>query len=364
MTIESSLRHLWGVQTDYIVVGQGLCGTWLSYYLMRAGASVVVVDPGFVGAASAAASGIINPITGKRLARQWMGERILPFAKEAYRALGDELSLTLATELSIHTFFSTAEEASFFEAKATAMEDGLLSFGSHMAAADNFNSHYGIGSIHPALLVEVRRLLEAWREVLIRQHSIMHEAFDWDDCKLGEDGVRYRDIRAKAVIDCSGPASASNPNFKRLPFALNKGEAIIASIPHLPREGIYKYAHLSIVPWEPDQFWIGSTFDWNFTDALPTAAFRHKAESILSQWLKLPYTIQEHFAAVRPATVTRDAFAGLHPHHPQLGLLNGMGSKGCSLAPFLAHNFAQHLTAGQPMIAQVELSRYARVLGG
>jgi glycine/D-amino acid oxidase-like deaminating enzyme len=164
------------------------------------------------------------------------------------------------------------------------------------------------------------------------------------------------------VIDCSGPAFAANMYFSRLPFALNKGEAIIASIPGLPRDAIYKYAQRSIVPWEEDRFWIGSTFDWDFTDEYPTEAFRARTVQTLAQWLRLPYELHEHFAAIRPATVTRDAFSGLHPMQPRVGILNGMGSKGCSLAPFLAHNLAAHLLQGAPLIPQVDVARYARVL--
>src|SRR5690606_5343411 len=148
------------------------------------------------------------------------------------------------------------------------------------------------------------------------------------DGAFGESGVRYGDISAKAVLDCSGAAAASGPFFHALPFALNKGEAIIADIPGLPRGAVYKHAHLSIVPWQDGHFWLGSTFDWNFTDALPTAAFRQKAENILTQWLRLPVRFLEHFAAIRPATVTRDAFAGMHPQHSAVGILNGFGSKG------------------------------------
>ena len=351
------------MQTDYLIIGQGLCGTWLSYYLLREGASVIVIDKGTGGAASQAASGIINPITGKRLARQWLGDTILPFAKKAYEALSSEMSVPLAAETSIHTFFSQAEEALLFEQKAAKAEDELLHYGSYLEAVELFNSHYGIGTIHPALLVDVRALLDGWRAVLAARSVLLPEAFSWEDCVLTEGGVNYKGISAKAVIDCSGAASASNSYFRQLPFALNKGEAIIASIPGLPRNAIYKYAQLSIVPWSADHFWIGSTFDWEFTDELPTPAFRQKAERILGQWLRLPYTFHEHFAAVRPATVTRDAFAGLHPQHRRLGLLNGMGSKGCSLAPFLAHNFAQHLVHGLPLIPQTDLGRYAGALG-
>lgn len=351
------------MHVDYIIIGQGLCGTWLSYYLLKEGASVLVIDQSAPNrSASAAASGLINPITGKRLARQWMAGTILPFAERAYRTFGEQLGTSLIQQVPIHTFFSRAEEAAFFEQKATSTHDELLSVNGTVAGAEHFNDHYGVGTIYPASLIYLHPFISGWRGMLTDRHILREEIFDWSLCEHADNAVSYKDVRAKGVIDCGGAAAAHHPYFHRLPFALNKGEAIIASIPHLPRNAVYKYDTLSIVPWSEDRFWLGSTFDWDFRDELPTAAFRQKAEGILQQWLRLPYIIHEHFAAIRPATVTRDAFAGMHPQQPWLGIMNGMGSKGCSLAPFLANNFAQHLLDGMPLIAQVDVARYTRVL--
>lgn len=196
------------MRTDYLILGQGLCGTWLSYYLLAAGASVLVVDEGASVSASSLASGIINHITGKRLARQWLGDTILPFAAAAYAEIGSTLGVKLAGETSIHTFFSGAEEATFFEAKAAAADD-LLHYGNRVAGAEHFNYHYGIGTIHPALLVDVRALLRGWREQLISRAALVEARFDWADCTLNGAGIRWNGIEAKAVIDCSGAASAS-----------------------------------------------------------------------------------------------------------------------------------------------------------
>jgi glycine/D-amino acid oxidase-like deaminating enzyme len=351
------------MHVDYIIVGQGLCGTWLSYYLMKEGAQVLVIDKSApVASASAAASGLINPITGKRLARQWLGDTIFPFAVDAYTEIGDLLQASLISMLPIHTFFSTADEASFFEQKATGTHGELLTFNGRVEGLEHFNDYYGTGTIYPAGLVNLKALINGWREVLSTKDALREEVFNWDQCEPDGHRVRYMDIKASAIIDCSGAAGAGQAYFSRLPFALNKGEAIIASIPGLPRNAIYKYATLSIVPWSDSTFWLGSTFDWDFTDELPTMAFRQKTEHILSQWLRLPYALHEHFAAIRPATVTRDAFVGMHPQYPWLGVLNGMGSKGCSLAPFLADNFAQHLLHDAPLIAQMDVKRYARAL--
>src|SRR5207237_742222 len=121
-----------------------------------------------------------------------------------------------------------------------------------------------------------------------------------------------RNIIADKIIFCDGADGTSNPFFKNLPYAPNKGEAIIARIPALSRDHIYKQG-VSIVPWKEDFFWVGSTYEWNFTDALPSTAFKDKIASFLSYFLKIPFEIVDHLASVRPANLERRPFVGMHP---------------------------------------------------
>ncbi|QES87747.1 FAD-dependent oxidoreductase [Rhizosphaericola mali] len=60
------------MNVDFIVVGQGVCGTFLSYYLLEKGFSVIVVDQFRENTASQIASGVINPVTGRRIVKTWM----------------------------------------------------------------------------------------------------------------------------------------------------------------------------------------------------------------------------------------------------------------------------------------------------
>ena len=54
------------MEVDYVIVGQGIAGTMLSYYLLQQGNTVIVVDEFNPNSASQVASGVINPVTGRR----------------------------------------------------------------------------------------------------------------------------------------------------------------------------------------------------------------------------------------------------------------------------------------------------------
>jgi len=66
----------------------------------------------------------------------------------------------------------------------------------------------------------------------------------------------------------------------------------------------------------------------------------------------------DHVAGIRPATLERRPFVGLHPQDQRLGLFNGMGTKGCSLAPYFARQLVQHTSNGSPIHPEAALTRF------
>lgn len=109
-------------------------------------------------------------------------------------------------------------------------------------------------------------------------------------------------------------------------------------------------------------WWLGSSYAWKFDNPDPSQEFRERTELLLKDWLKLPFTIIEQLAGIRPATLERRPFAGLHPLYPEIGILNGMGTKGCSLAPFFAKELVQFLCHQKPIHPEAAISRYQKIL--
>ena len=71
------------MEVDYLLIGQGISGTWLSYYLRKEGKSFMVIDNDSPVASSRIAAGVINPVTGRRHVEVWMANEILPLALQS-----------------------------------------------------------------------------------------------------------------------------------------------------------------------------------------------------------------------------------------------------------------------------------------
>jgi glycine/D-amino acid oxidase-like deaminating enzyme len=197
--------------------------------------------------------------------------------------------------------------------------------------------------------VHLQQLLLLWRTKLAEMNLLVGQNFDMEAADIGQHSVQFADITAEKVIFCDGVASILNPFFQLLPFAPNKGEALIIKAEGLTNEHVFKKGML-LVPFGNDNlYWVGSSYQWAFDNDQPSTLFLDKTTALLKQWLKVPFQIETHKAAVRPATLERRPFVGFHPLQNNVGILNGMGTKGSSLAPFFAHQLVQHLVYGFPI---------------
>ncbi|MBC7651431.1 MAG: FAD-binding oxidoreductase [Deinococcales bacterium] len=347
---------------DYIIVGQGVAGTFLSWYLINTGKKVLVIDNPKPFTASKVASGVINPVTGRRIVRTWMIETLMPFAVDAYTAIGKQLGVSIISQKNILDFHPTPQMMLAFKERLPEESDYLRVPTNKAEYQQYFNITFGIGEINPCYLVDVTILLNQWRKFLLNQNALLEEVFDINQLITQNlEFITYKGFSASKIIFADGAVGADNSYFKLLPYAKNKGQAIIAEIPDLPRTNIFKQG-ITIVPWQNDLWWIGSTYEWDFKDLHPSVDFRNKVENQLQHWLKLPYKIVDHIAAERPANLERRPFVGLHPMYPNIGIFNGMGTKGCSLAPYFAKQFTNNLIDNSLINPFVNVQRFAKIL--
>jgi len=347
---------------DVLIIGQGISGTFLSYYLQKEGKSFLVIDNNYSRSPSKIAAGIINPVTGRRLVTVWMVEDVLPFAWKAYQAIGHDLEITAISQKSIIDFFPNPFMRESFLQKIETGDKYVHAFPEQNHFNSYFNYDLGCGEIRPVYTAHLETLLPAWRSHLQKENVLIEEDFEIGNLKVEPGEIHYKDIIAEKIIFCDGTGSFENRYFKKLPFAPNKGEALVAEIPSLPDTHIYKKGMMIVPMAEKDLFWIGASYIWDFDNAEPTEAFRESTEQALKQWLKIPFKIVEHRSGLRPATLERRPFVGIHPLHPPIGILNGMGTKGCSLAPFFAKQLTDNLVYQVPIAKDADVNRFVKIL--
>ena len=346
-----------GSHYDIIIVGQGICGTVLTSALMEQHQKVLVIDDGSKKAASKIASGVINPVTGRRIVKTWQIDTVMPAAVRMYQALEKKLGTSIVKQCNIINFHPSEQMQKAFEDRIAEDPTYLSTQPLPNTIAAAFEAPFGHTVIDPCWLVNLENLLHYWRQNLIEKKAFIEDVFDFKKLDNKADHIVYDKYTANKIIFCEGAKGQENPYFKQLPFAPNKGEALLVKINGLDNRYIYKKA-VSIVPWKNAVFWVGSNYEWDNYNDDPSPSFKEKTITALNEWLTIPYEVIDHIAGIRPANTQRRPFIGMHPVFKNIGIFNGMGTKGCSLAPYFAEQMTKHILNQTPIDNEATIDRF------
>ena len=158
---------------------------------------------------------------------------------------------------------------------------------------------------------------------------------------------------------CRGFDAVSDPWFGGIRFNAAKGEILTLRVPGLAEDRVV-HRGLWLAPTGGDVFRAGSTYEWDDLTSAPTAAGRAEIESRLRAFLRLPFEVIDHLAAVRPVIDAGFPVLGRHPRFPRLAYFNGLGSKGSLIAPFFAEQLAACLAGEREVDSEVDVRRVFR----
>lgn len=337
---------------DSIIVGQGVAGTVLAFEHHRQGRTFHIVDAGFERGSSFAAAGLMNPVTGRRIVKTWMFDALWPAALDTYHAFEREFDVRVLQKLTLTRCFRTAGEENDFLAKA-----GDEHFKNLITAGDwpdrwhdLFKKPFACGLTNEVYQLELPVLLQVWRQHLRALGAISEEVFDFSQLDIGDGGVRYKGVEAARLYFCEGYRVHENPFFSFLPMRPNRGEALLIPSDNRLGDAVVKQGEVALVPLQNGSIWVGTFNQQNTTDATPTEVGYHHIAEGLRDVMMHPPDITGHVAGIRPAIKDRRPVAGAHPQHPNLFVLNGLGTKGVSLAPFLAKKLLDGSWADMPEV--------------
>ena len=343
---------------DFVIIGQGLAGSLLGYELLKAGKKVLIVNAFEGDICSHAGAGIMHPVTGRRLVKHWKADTLIPFAKKKYRELENELGNKLFYEMPILEVYTSIKNRNDWMGRSS--EQGFEAYMGEEASAASLEKYYETDAggifINGSGYLDMQALMDSLYEFFQMKNAYLKDFFREKSVDFEDGYAVWGDIFSRLIIDCTGWDAADSRFFKHLPFLPVKGEILDIYCKDLPQDYIVN-REMFVLPVGNHRFRVGSTYEWDFKHDLTTEKGKEEITGFLEKFLKMKYEITDHKAGVRPATQDRRPFIGIHPEHPNIGIFNGLGTKGAMLAPYYAKQFADFLTTGSAIDEEVNVRR-------
>lgn len=346
------------MNVDFLIVGQGVAGSVLAWTLDQRGCSVLLADDPALPSASGVAAGIVNPLTGRKLVRTWKADELFPFLHQFYRHVENELSVRFFHPRIIYRpFRSIAEKTSYL---ALVAEPDIRQYVTGSTDNESYspfiNNSFGGLEVSQAGWVDLTEFVRIIKGYFIKKNQYFEGSVKFTDLTIKPEFVEWKGLQINKVIFCDGAQGRENPLFDWLPYNPVKGQILTAvaegySIKNIVNQGLF------ILPVREGLIRIGATYSWHDLDWQTTDEARVFLEAKVRDLLKSPYQVVAQQAGIRPSTKDRRPFVGMHPDHPAVGIFGGMGTKGVSLAPYLAEQFTRHLIDGEDLASEANISR-------
>ncbi len=346
------------MQTDFIIVGGGLAGSLLAWQLLLQEKKVVIIDKFNNSVASQVSAGIFLPITGRRIVRTWMADELLAEVKTLFTELGKLNGETYLHEMPVVEIPASVKEWNEWQQRASSPDiSKYISRFLEPNTIESIHCPYGAIELKNSGYLNISKCVNFLRKLYLDKEILIEEKFNFADLQYS-DKINYKDIKADKIIFCEGAEGVNNPFFNYLPFQLSKGEILTISCNTLSEKQILNHG-IFILPIGNNLFRVGSTYEWNDLTTNTTENARNNLTEKLQAVLKSDFEIVDQKAGIRPSVKERRPFIGMHPKHKNIGIFNGLGTKGVMLAPYFSKHFAWHLTHEKPLMADVDIARFS-----
>lgn len=346
---------------DFIIVGRGLAACTLMHAFHRADISFMAVGNGTLSSCSRVAAGIWNPVVFKRMNPSWMASETVTSLMEFYGYCEKTLAHRLITLRQIVRPFSEEQEKRLWQKKATGELEPFLveTVQYNTAGLEGLRIPDGYGLVENAGNLDVKTFID--RTTTFFKERIHDEIFSHAELSVGDQEVRYRELRAGNIVFCEGHLVRHNPFFRWLPLAPAKGELLTLRSEdiHLKRRVLSRDGFLMDL--DDHRFVLGATFEWDRLDEAPTEEGLAELKQTMRRMTLQPWSVEEHLAGIRPSTSDRRPFVGRHPSHSRLYVFNGLGTRGVMLAPFLAGKFVLFFLKNEQLVPEADVSRFYRL---
>ena len=337
---------------EFLIIGQGIAGSSVALELLRRKNSFTVFDNLSQNNSSLITSGLINPVTGRRFVKSWKWSVLRTRALETYRFAEELLGKKYISEKTLNRVLqSKQQEDRWIERTALPDYEGLLS--SEFYNLDAAFSQDGLyGKTKEVLHIRMDLLLPDLRKYLQKLDLYENRAISPEEIKSGN--LDTNKFQYKHVIDCSGYANISDPEFLGNHVKFSTGERILIQFEQPVDIDLIKFKYF-IIPQESNQYWIGSFNTWDTLDK-PSDQAKNTLIEFVKNKIAVPFKVLTHNHGTRMSTQDRRPIVGRC--RDNLYILNGLGTKGVSLGPYCAEQLIEHILSGKTIDPEIQIDRF------
>jgi glycine oxidase len=349
------------LDTDFIIVGQGIAGSILSLSLIKAGYSVAVINQPNLSSSSKVAGGIWNPIVFKRLTKSWMADDLVPELISFYTYWEQQFNTSLICNREIIKPFTEEQEKNLWIKKSADKDIENVFLDKETYENYQLDENYQVKSYSKVLHagnLDVPKFLECTKQYINQSHTFIEEEFDHNQLDVSAAKVSYKSISAKQIIFCEGYLISKNPYFNWIPMKPAKGETLTIESKHINLNTDIFNKGFFIMPIGNHLFKVGATYEWNDLNDLPTEKAKQELITKINAVVSSPYKIISHEAGVRPSVIDRRPVIGPHPVYKHIYVFNGLGTKAVMIAPYFAKQFVDYLQNKANIDADVNSNRF------
>ncbi len=345
-------------QVEFIIVGQGLAGTMLAFEMWQNKIDFRIVASPQKSRASMVAAGMINPLVFKRLTKSWMVDELLLVMKEKYPELENLLGESFFFEKDILKPLSE-QEMLLWEERSENPEFKKYIRSHHETHTIKFvKKAPGYGCVSGSGYVNLSTFLTASERFFRKEELIIDSTFSFQNFIPARDNFSFGNVTASKIVFCEGHHFSENPYFDYVKLKPVKGEVLLIHAPELSEEYILN-KKVFVLPVGKHRFKVGSTYEWEDLSEYITEKGKASIKERLENLITCEYTIENHWAGIRPTVIDRRPVLGYHPKYKNLAVFNGLGTKGVMLAPFFANETLKFLTnTNYSILKEADVNRF------
>lgn len=287
-----------------------------------------------------------------------MANEQIEVADNFYKSLQSFLKIKIDYPLPVYRKYNSVEEQNdWMVASDQPQLERFLSADFIPNKNPSVIAPFGFGKVNETGMIDTTAMMNGYREYLSQEKRFSTSSFNYSKVGFQSDEIIYENHSSKYLICAEGFGLNKNPFFSNIPLNGTKGEVLIIKSPGLQLDFILK-SSVFIIPLGNDDYYVGATYEHHDKTCNLTEKAREELIRKLMSTISCDFEIVEQKAGMRPTTKDRRPVVGRNAEHKNVCVLNGLGTRGIMIAPYISKELYHHLEEGKHLNPEIDMARF------